>query len=108
MASTTFKDYVLDQLDGIRSLRCRAMFGGFGLYREDNFFGIIFDGKFYLKTDGSSKKEFILCGMKPFKPNPRQTLKSYYQVPDEVLDDREQLIAWAQRAAKLRKKKPTP
>ena len=102
----SFKDFVLDQLDGIPTLQCRAMFGGFGLYQEDAFFGIIFDDRFYLKTDEVSKKEFVRCGMKPFKPNPRQTLKTYYQVPDEILDDREQLIVWAQRASKLREKKP--
>ncbi len=36
--------------------------------------------------------------MGPFRPNERQTLKSYYEVPPGVLDDREELIAWAKEA----------
>ena len=36
-----FKDFVLDQLTELRGLRCRAMFGGYGLYCTGFFFGII-------------------------------------------------------------------
>lgn len=39
-----FKDFVLDQLADLRGLRCRAMFGGYGLYRGNTFFGIIHKG----------------------------------------------------------------
>jgi TfoX/Sxy family transcriptional regulator of competence genes len=37
-------------------------------------------------------------GMQPFRPNPRQTLKSYYEVPVDVLEDHEQLTVWARQA----------
>ena len=36
--------------------------------------------------------------MGPFRPNERQTLKSYYEVPPEVLDDPEALLSWAGEA----------
>jgi DNA transformation protein len=36
--------------------------------------------------------------MKPFRPNRKQTLKTYYEVPVEIVEDAEQLIEWAQRA----------
>jgi len=39
--------------------------------------------------------------MKPFRPNPRQTLKSYYEVPIHVVEDREQLAAWAEQASHI-------
>jgi TfoX/Sxy family transcriptional regulator of competence genes len=32
----------------------------------------------------------------------RQTLKSYYEVPPEVLDDREALLSWARQAIRAR------
>jgi DNA transformation protein len=36
--------------------------------------------------------------MGPFRPNERQTLKSYYEVPPEVLEDPEALRSWAGEA----------
>ena len=33
-----FKEFVLDQLTDLRGMTCRAMFGGYGLYREGVFF----------------------------------------------------------------------
>jgi len=36
--------------------------------------------------------------MGPFRPSARQTLKSYYEVPVEVIEDADALAAWAKRA----------
>jgi DNA transformation protein and related proteins len=36
--------------------------------------------------------------MKPFRPNPKQTLKTYYEVPADILEDRELLARWADAA----------
>jgi hypothetical protein len=36
-----FKNFVLDQLSDLHGVTCRAMFGGYGLYRHGMFFGII-------------------------------------------------------------------
>ena len=40
----SFKDFVLDQLQGLEEVEARRMFGGYGLYRDETFFGIrLFD-----------------------------------------------------------------
>ena len=36
--------------------------------------------------------------MGPFRPNEHQTLKSYYEVPPDVLADGEALLSWAGEA----------
>jgi TfoX/Sxy family transcriptional regulator of competence genes len=36
--------------------------------------------------------------MGPFRPNERQTLKSYDEVPPEVLGDPEALLSWVREA----------
>lgn len=33
----SFKDFVLDQLNGLLGLTNRAMFGGYGLYQRETF-----------------------------------------------------------------------
>jgi DNA transformation protein and related proteins len=92
----SFRDFILEQLgDGIE---CRAMFGGHGLYRDARFFGILYQGRFYLKTSPRTRKDFTGRGMTPFRPNARQTLRSYYEVPADVVEKREVLRRWAERA----------
>jgi DNA transformation protein len=97
----SFKDFVLDQLDGLRGVTCRSMFGGYGLYQGEVFFGIIHKGRLYFKTDGASRETYRARGMKPFRPNQKQTLKTYYEVPVEVMEDAERLVAWAGQATRL-------
>jgi DNA transformation protein and related proteins len=94
-----FKDFVLDQLADLRGVNCRAMFGGYGLYRNCTFFGIIHKSRLYFKTDQASAPHYRKLGMKPFKPNPRQTLKNYYEVPIEIVESPEDLTAWGTQAA---------
>lgn len=98
MRADTFPPFILDQLTGLPGVTCRAMFGGHGLYRGETFFGIIHRGHLYLKTDSKTAGAYRDRGMKPFRPNDRQTLKSYYEVPVEVIEDADLLAAWAQRA----------
>jgi DNA transformation protein len=94
--SDSFRDYVAEQLG--EDVDIRPMFGGYGLYRGDCFFGIVFKGRLYFRTGSLTRKEYLRRGMKPFKPNARMTLKSYYEVPVDVLEDRETARAWAEKA----------
>ncbi len=75
------------------------MFGGHGLYQGPAFFGILFKGRLYFKTTPATRPGFVAHGMRPFRPNARQTLRTYYEVPVAVLEDPEQLAAWAREAA---------
>jgi len=95
-----FKDFVLDQLTDFCGLRCRAMFGGYGLYQRSTFFGILHKGRLYFKVTPQTVCHYQDHGMKPFRPNAKQTLKSFYEVPVEVLEDAEQLTVWAEQSAK--------
>lgn len=94
-----FKDFVLDQLQGIGEVRCRAMFGGYGLYRRTVFFGIIHKGRLYFNTNASTRPAYIDRGMQPFRPRSRQTLTAYYEVPIEIVENAEDLTIWAETAA---------
>ena len=94
-----FKDYVLDQLADLCGVTCRAMFGGYGLYQHETFFGIIHEGRLYFKTDRVTAPRYRERGMKPFNPSPAQTLKNYYEVPVEILEASDNLTAWASHAA---------
>ena len=42
--------------------------------------------------------------MGPFKPNDKQILKNYFEVPEEVIDDREELATWVDEAIEVSSK----
>ena len=99
MKNDGFKDFVLDQLVDLTGVTARAMFGGYGLYHRTTFFGIIHKGRLYFKITEATLPRYKEQGMKPFRPNAKQTLKSFYEVPIDVLEDAEALTQWATEAA---------
>jgi len=101
----SFKDFVLDQLQDLDGVEARRMFGGHGLCQDETFFGIIHKGRLYFKTDEHTVATYRKIKMKPFRPNPKQTLRSYYQVPVEIIEDGDRLGAWAEAAIRCQRKK---
>ena len=78
------------------------MFGGYGLYLGVHFFGILHEGRLYFKTDETTRESYRKHGMNPFAPSEKQVLKSYYEVPEEIVEDPEELASWAREAAASR------
>ena len=96
----------MDQLDGLDDVEARRMFGSYALYQDETCFAVVSKGRIYFKIDESTVGKYRKHKMKPFRPNAKQTLKSYYQVPVDVLEDADVLCDWAKRAisCKTRKK----
>ncbi len=112
MTDGSFKDFVLDQLRGLPEVRAKAMFGGHGIYQADRFFGILMDGRLYFKTDEQSRTAYLVRGRGPFiYEKARRTMTiQYYEVPPDILENREDLVVWASRAfqaAMVRHRKAT-
>ena len=100
--SSSFKDFVLDQLSGLDNLRARAMFGGVGLYASDAFFGLIATDVLYFKVDDSNRAEYEAAGTHQFQPfeDGRMSM-SYYAVPTGILEHAPTLVAWARRSVEI-------
>lgn len=99
MKPQQIRDYVvLDRLSALGEVDPRPMFDGFGLFLEGNFFGIIQGGQVYLKTFPETVGRYEERSMGPFAPSPTTQLKTYYQVPPEVLEDPAELCRWAKEA----------
>ena len=103
MADDSFKEFVLDQLSALPGVRARAMFGAHGLYSGGRFFGILDEGRLFFKTDAQSQADYIAHGMEPFtyEMKGRVMTMSYHEVPPDVLENREDLVAWAHRAIQI-------
>ena len=109
-----YLDYVLEQLTGLGDVSSRRMFGGVGLYNGELFFGLIDNDTLFFKVDDSNRSDYVARGMEAFRPFPDKPdhSMSYFEVPADVLEERDELTAWARKSvaiaarAKPHKKKP--
>lgn len=93
-------EYVRDQLQRLGGFTIRPMFGGHGLFWQGTMFALVSDDSLYLRTDDRNRGDFEQRGLMPFKPwaDRRVVLKSYYPLPEDVLEDPDEAVVWARRA----------
>lgn len=102
--SADFRDFVLEQLAGAAgaapAVSARAMFGGYGLYGESKvLFAVLDDDAVFFRVDDDSRPDYEAAGSRPFAPMPgQQPMRYYWELPAEVLEDREMLAVWKARA----------
>lgn len=107
--SDGFRQFVLEQLEPVRGVVPRAMFGGVGLYAGDVFFGIIAGDTLYLKVDDGNRADYEAAGTPPFMPYPkRSATMQYYAVPIGVLENPDELLVWARKAIAAANRKRGP
>ena len=100
--SASYKTFVLDQLGGAGTITAKAMFGGVGLYCQGLFFGLIDDDTVYLKVDDMTRPDFERVGSGPFRPYGDESPgMQYYELPADVLEDREMARPWVERAIEV-------
>lgn len=82
------------------------MFGGVGIYSGAFFFALIAKDVLYFKVDDSNRPDFECRGMGPFRPYGEDgEVMQYYEVPADLLEDPEQLRAWAAKAVAVARSK---
>jgi len=99
-ASTEFLNHVLEMLVPLGPVRARRMFGGYGLYCGDLFFGIIANDALYLKTDDANRPDYERAGTEPFRYSRltgRATL-NFHRAPEEALESPHVMLPWAKSA----------
>ena len=97
----SFLTFVLEQLDLVNSVTSKRMFGGVGIYSTEVFFALIDNDTLYFKVNDETRPAYVRERMKPFIPDPSRpesAMNGYYEVPVSVLEDRDELAAWAARA----------
>jgi DNA transformation protein len=99
-----FVEFICDQLTQLDAALYRPMFGGYGLYEGIVFFGIVFDGRLYFKTDDTTRAQYEEWGSGPFQTNSKQTLKNYFEVPTEIIEDAPRLNELALAAVRIASK----
>jgi DNA transformation protein len=99
--TTSYREYVADQLAPLGEVEIKRMFGGAGLYFDGKMFGLIDDDTVFLRVNDETRPEFVARQMPAFHPvrsDPNKVSENYYQLPVEVLEDSDALVTWARRA----------
>ena len=98
----SFVEFVLEQLDAVGPITPKRMFGGVGLYAGDLFFALVAGDVLYLKGDDATRGAREAAGARPFRPYPDRPrgkgTMQYYSVPAAILEDSDELIAWAKQS----------
>lgn len=107
-ATTEYLTFVLDQLSNWRTIHTKRMFGCIGLYVEDLMFGVINEERLYFKVDETNQAQYAHAGSKQLSLFKNNTIvPSLYEVPVDVLEDSEQLVAWAELALEIQQRRNT-
>jgi DNA transformation protein len=97
---SAFADFVLEQMASVPGVSKRAMFGGFGIYRDGLMFALIADESLYFKANDFLADDFIALDLPPFEFQSKgksMTLK-YYRAPESVFEESELMQHWADKA----------
>jgi DNA transformation protein len=77
------------------------MFSGYSVSRDGINFALVLRGAIYLRADERTIPRFETEGAKPFQYTARGktvTLGSYWQMPERLYDDVDELAGWARDA----------
>lgn len=93
--SQDFLTYVEDQLSEFENFQIKKMFGGIGIFREGKMFAMIGNDTLRFKVDETNQADYEAKGMKPYFNEKKKKGMPYWEVPPEVLEDKNELAKWA-------------
>lgn len=95
-----FVAHIVDLMESFGPVSARSMFGGHGIFLNGLMFGLVADSVLYFKVDKELEQDFLARGLEAFTYEKKgKTFKmSYYQAPEETLENEEEMGLWAQKA----------
>jgi DNA transformation protein len=95
------RDFLLDLFADFGPVTVRRMFSGYGISADGINFALALRSGLYLRADERTIPRFEAEGCQPFQYTTRSktvTVRSYWQLPDRLFDDTEELSSWASDA----------
>lgn len=90
-----------ERMSAMGMITVTRFFGGAGLLMDGTQFAFVMKGALYLRVDDASRPSFEALNARPFTYPVRArtvSVASYYELPDEIADDPDELMAWARQA----------
>ena len=106
-ASPEFTEYVLELLEPLRAINSGRFFGGVGISHDTVQFAMIMGNTLYFVVDETTRSKYIQAQKEPFSymtKKGRVYVKRYYEVPEDLFENQEELIKWAEESVSVAKK----
>ncbi len=110
------RDFLIDLFSDFGPVTIRPMFSGFGISADGINFAMALRAGLFFRADEQTIPQFVAEGSKAFQyqtSTKTVTVNSYWQLPERLYDDPEELTGWARAAlaaaqrAALRKRPKT-
>jgi DNA transformation protein len=96
--SVTSAELLVSKLWPIGGVTSKKMFGGHGIFHDGKMFGMVDSkGQSFLKVDDANRKNFEEMGAA------RHGRMPYFEIPEKILADPEELVKWAQQSIEISK-----
>jgi TfoX/Sxy family transcriptional regulator of competence genes len=92
---------IADRLGGLGMVSVKRFFSGAAIGIDGVQFAFIINGTLYFRTDEESRPDFEALGAAPFRygtPTRQVKVSSYYEAPDAIVDETDELRRWAARS----------
>lgn len=99
--SSSFVEFIVEQLAGMDQLQSKPFFGGLGLVSGGTQFAMLMGNTLYFTVNDTTRPQYEQMGSQCFAYNTkarRVQVKKYFEVPAEMLEDPTALLALAQQA----------
>lgn len=110
-ASAEYTEYVLELLEPIGPVRVSRFFGGVGISHGLVQFAMIMGNSLYFVVNDNTRQKYEKAGMTAFSYTTRKgrvQVRKYFELPEEVLTDTEQLRLWASESIQVAAKTKKP
>ena len=100
-ASQEFIDYVKELFTPLSDLEDGKFFGGFAFKSGTKQFAMIKGNTLYFCVDDETRPRYEALGMEPFSYSTKKrrvNVKKYYSAPEDLFENNEKLIEWANEA----------
>lgn len=97
----TLAEHYAGEISDWAPITTRPLFGAVALYHDALVFAMVWKGSLYFKVDNTSLADYVGAGSHALgytADGDSHALKSYWEVPVDVIEDNAILLTWAQRA----------
>lgn len=109
--SAEYTRYAMELLEPIGRVHTTPFFGGVGICRGAVQFAMIMRNSLYFVVDDVTRRKYEGAGMAPFSYVTRRgrvQVRRYFELPEDVLTDPDQLRVWAREAIEIASKNKSP
>lgn len=103
-ANPEFIEFVRELLIPLGEIKDGSFFGGFAFKHNNKQFAMIMGNTLYFCVDASTRPKYEALGMVPFSYSTKKgvvNVKKYYSVSEDLFEDQEQLITWANESIQV-------